>query len=171
MSIFDIDSIQRVDEKIIESQYNLEYDFVAGKKIIKGLFLKTTWPRTIECNFETSYYGFQFLLQSYIQEVFHGISANAFCVLKKKSYKGKIWLSSLDESNLKVRFRRLLEDYGKIQYKDRDYYAVDFYDRAESGLRHKATSMIYNYIKFETQNAKYFVKDESLRSKHSRKIQ
>lgn len=167
MSIFDIDSIQRVDEKIIESQYNLEYDFVAGNKIIKGLFLKTTCPRTVECNFETSYYGVHFLLQSYIQEVFHGISANAFCVLKKKTYKGKIRLSSLDESNLRVRFQKLLSEYGKIQYKGRDFYAVDFYNRNENGLRHKATCMIYNYIKFETQNSKYFIMDESFRSKHS----
>lgn len=145
MSIFTNTNIQETNDEVIERFYRLEWDFMRGKKIKKGLF-----PREIK-DLEGSnvYYNPGYVFYRYL--------ADAVSVARQNArIRGEFNLSKLDEANLRVRFNELIKECAVLKYKSNTYIHTDLYDVTAHGLKTRVIEMMYNYITKETVNSKYF---------------
>ena len=148
MSIFTNNSIQETNDEMIERFYRLEWDFVRGKRIKKGLY-----PREVkDLHLEEArvYYNPGYVFYRYL--------ADAVSVARRNArLRGEFNLSKLDEANLRVRFRELIKECAVLKYKSNTYIHTDLYDVTAHGLKTRIIEMMYKYITTETVNSKHFV--------------
>lgn len=162
MSIFSpTNDLGKLNDQIIDKYYVLEYDFVKGVRIKHKLALRTDKVRVddeISRLYERSYYYprwvFETLLVSTIADVRH----NATVVGQSHNKPINIVISKLDTANMNVRFKNIIKDCSKFEYKGDTFIAMNFYDVSWDSIRNKVTTMMYNYITKETCNSKYFRK-------------
>ena len=145
MSIFSEANIEEINDSMIEKCYILEWDFMRGKKIKKGLFPRRRDDKEI-------YYNPGWLFYFYLS------TAVAYARQNAKGFRGEFKLSDLDESNLRYRFKNMIKDCGVLKYKSSNYVLADPYDNAVYGLKNQIVDMMYNYITKETNKSKYFKK-------------
>jgi hypothetical protein len=152
MSIFSETTIKETSDIIIEKYYILEWDFVRGKKIKKGLF-----PRKLDNSIsyldhdkKEVYYNPGWLFYFYLSV------ALAYARQNARGFRGEFKLSDLDESNLRYRFKNMTKDCGMLKYKSSNYILADPYNNAVSSLKSQIVDMMYNYITKETNKSRYF---------------
>jgi len=93
----------------------------------------------------------------YLSNVLAMSRSNARTLKKNKGRcKGAISLSKLDESNLRARFNKMIQECRVLKYKDIEYILTDPYDATAWSLKNRIIEMMYNYITKETNNSKYF---------------
>lgn len=152
MSIFTNTNIQETNDTIIEKYYTLEWDFMRGKKIRKGLF-----PRKrddgifyLDPDRKEVYYNPGWVFYFYLSIAIEYARKNA------KGFRGEFKISALDESNLRCRFKNMTQDCGVLEYKGSNYILTDPYNNAVSSLKSQIVHMMYNYITKETNKSRYF---------------
>jgi hypothetical protein len=150
MSIFGNDNIQATNDDTIEQLYNLEWDYVKGKRIRKGLF-----PKNLDGKFSYPH-GSVYYNPMYVFFYYVGRTLDSIRDIVSKKDRGKIELSKLDEGNLMVRFNRMITECGVLQYKGDTYIKTDLYDANPSSLKNRIIETMFNYISKETCNSKYF---------------
>ena len=158
MSIFN-DHISDSGDKIVEQCYNLKWDCVGGKEIIKGLFPKRDESGIYykDPDHKQVYYNPLYIFRVYLSNVLAMSRSNARTLKKNKGRcKGAISLSKLDESNLRARFNKMIQECRVLKYKDIEYILTDPYDATAWSLKNRIIEMMYNYITKETNNSKYF---------------
>ena len=139
MSIFSETNIEETNDTIIEKYYILEWDFMRGKKIQKGLF-----PRRIYPDRKEIYYNPGWVFYFYLS------SALAYARQNARGFRGEFKLSALDESNLRYRFKNMIKDCGVLKYKGSPYNV------SVCSLKSQIVDMMYNYITKETNKSRYF---------------
>ena len=160
MSIFN-DHISDSGDKIVEQCYNLEWDWVGGKKITKGLFPKRDESGIYykDPDRKQVYYNPLYIFCVYLSNALAVSRSNARPSKKSKGWsKGAISLSKLDESNLRIRFNKMIQECRVLKYKDIEYILTNPYDATAGSLKNRIIEMMYNYITKETSNSKYFKK-------------
>ena len=152
MSIFSGTNIEETNDTIIEKYYILEWDFMRGKKIQKGLF-----PRKLDESIsyldhdkKEVYYNPGWVFYFYLS------TAVAYARQNAKGFRGEFKLSDLDESNLRYRFKNMIKNCGVLKYKGSNYILADPYNNAVCSLKSQIVNMMYNYITKETNKSKYF---------------
>lgn len=152
MSIFSGTNIEETNDTIIEKYYILEWDFMRGKKIKKGLF-----PRRrddgmyyLDPDRKEVYYNPGWVFYFYLSIAIEYARKNV------KGFRGEFKISVLDESNLRCRFKNMTQDCGILKYKDSNYILTDPYNNAVSSLKSQIVDMMYNYITKETNKSRYF---------------
>ena len=151
MSLFNNNTIQEMSDEMIEHLYNLEWEYDRGKRIKKGLFPKKNINDLYSNESLNIYYNPGYIFYRCLSAVEDTIRINTYI-------RGRLILSSLDESNLRVRFKKMIKECEMLRYKSTEYIRFNLYDRTDEGLRHKIVEMMYNYIATETVNSKYFKK-------------
>ena len=147
MSIFTNTNIQETNDEMIERFYRLEWDFMRGKRIKKGLYpreVKDLHPEEARVYYNPGY-------------VFYRYLADAVSVARRNArIRGGFNLSKLDEANLRVRFHELIKECAVLKYKSNTYILTDLYDVTAHGLKTRIIEMMYKYITTETVNSKHF---------------
>jgi hypothetical protein len=158
MSIFN-DHVSDSGDNLVEKCYNLEWDWIGGNKIIKGLFPKKDESGIYYKDPERkqAYYSPAYIFYTYLSKSLASARANARAPKKNKGgCRGVISLSKLDESNLRLRFNKMIKECSVLMYKDTEYILTDPYDGFVYSLKNRIMDMMYNYITTETYNSKYF---------------
>jgi hypothetical protein len=149
MSIFDNNSIGEMNDEMVDRFYRLEWDFMRGKRIKKGLYpreIKDLHPEETRVYYNPGY-------------VFYRYLAETVSVARRNArLRGEFNLSKLDEANLRVQFSELIKECKTLQYKSNTYIDTDLYDVTAHGLKTRIIAMMYNYITKETVNSKHFKK-------------
>ena len=155
MSIFSGTNIEETNDTIIEKYYILEWDFMHGKKIKKGLF-----PRKLDDSIsyldhdkKEVYYNPGWVFYFYLSTALAYARQNARGF---RGFRGEFKISALDESNLRCRFKNMTQDCGILKYKGSNYILADPYNNAVSSLKSQIVDMMYNYITKETNKSRYF---------------
>ena len=160
MSIFS-DHISNSGDKIVEQYYNIVWDYIHGKKIIARLSPKKREDGIFYVNpdHKHTYYNPDWIFYVYLDKALRTSKFNARPPKKNKGgCKGSIVFNKLDESNIRFRFNKIIEQCEVLKYNGNTYIFTDPYDNTTYSRRNTIINMMYNYITKETSNSKYFKK-------------
>ena len=160
MSIFNkVEDLRELDDQIIEKYYGISYDWVAGNRIKKSLYMKRDVIKIqdeISPLYENTYYYPEYVFQICMRKSMVTAKENA----KKTSGKTRVTIdvSKFEVSNMRVRFNKMIEGCGVFKYKGDTYINFDMRDRSTDGLLVRIENMLYDYITKETYNSRFFRK-------------
>lgn len=157
MSIFNNDTkdIAKLDENIIDKFYELEWDWIDGTRVKRKIQLKMIDGVTPE--YKQQYY--------FPNWVFTHAFNNAVALVRReaksinKRLKVDIKLSRLEVSNIRFRFNNLIKDCTRFEYKGDSLIYLDYTYNRDSVIE-QINEMMCNYIKKETANIKYFLREK-----------
>ena len=161
MSIFNNETkdIIKHSNDLIDSFYELKYEWYRGKQYKQKICWKPKSPQEgdISVEYKKTYYYPNWV---FIDSLEHAMSRLRWQAKNlNKRVKVDIKLSKLEVSNIRFRFNKLIEDLTKFNYKGDTLIYID-YSLRENDIMMQIDNMMYDYIKKETANIKYFLREK-----------
>jgi len=160
VSVFDkIEDLRELDDQIIEKYYGVSYDWVAGNRIKKGLYMKRDVIKIqneISPLYAYTYYYPEWIFQICMRRSLAVVIENAKIASGKP--RVTIEVSKFEVSNMRARFNKMIDGCGVFKYKGDTYINFDMWDRSTDGLLVRIENMLYDYITKETYNSRFFRK-------------
>ena len=160
MGIFDkIQDLREFDDRIIEKYYSVSYDWVAGNRIKKGLYMKNNGIENrdeIPPLYENTYYYPEWIFRVCMRRSLAIAKENAKIASRKNRLT--IGVNKFEVSNMRIRFNKMIDGCGVFKYKGDTYINFNIQDRSTDGLLVRIENMIYDYITKETHNSRFFRK-------------